>query len=363
MKRTPPRTPLKASRLRLAMQKSENKYHESFRGQAQMMKSSASYVGAIAAGVGLRSAAQIPSKPDYFVDASRYRITQPLNKQQWECLRSNCKSAYMLDRRDKNEAAASIDFGPMFLPRNYIKGYLNNPLVVVKPNTEALLLLNKLSGVMLNYVELARDQIVADSEQVHDRFNRHFVHRWHGKHQTVFRVLNAHGEDESYSTTGTSYSGQRRRGHIFAWYSDRPSKVTGECSCFHVEGRYQGEPALNSLGINCPADLINFPHEAHWQKNLEQLYAIDFARLGRYERNRRRRERRRKSNILLAGKYNADAAYGGVLYRVFGRHPDQPYQSVQQYLDVYKPPSRDFLVPIRLSDLIDPMFSPAVARA
>jgi hypothetical protein len=314
----------------------------------------------------------------YFVHAIRCRITQPLTHRQWRSLRLNSNDAFMLRSGYDKRLRTSNDPRPVSISKNYIKGYLDNPLVVVKPNEEALRFLNALPRVLLNYSELARDQIVTDAEQVHDRFIEHFVHPRHGTHEMVFRIT---GEDDENAdddevpvnprrfatrpqsnpivgdrTTGTSYTGQRRRGHLFACYSDLPSKETGELSCFHLEARYQGTTALRRLGIDRPADLIDFAHADYWNEVLKHIYRIDFERLGRYETNRRRRERRRKALIICSGRYNKDAAVGSSLYHVFGQHPNQPYHSLQRFLDVYKPRSRGFLTRIRWADIVNPAF-------
>lgn len=165
-------------------------------------------------------------------------------------------------------------------------------------------------------------------------------------------------------STGTSYTGQRRRGHLFACYSDKHSKETGEVDCFHLEARYRGEAALRQLGIHRPADLIGFDHEGYWEKVLQRLYRIDFERLGRFNANCRRREHRRRPIITSDGRYNRDASAGGIIYHVLGRHSPsrqhplvrRSYHSVQRFIDVYKPRERPFLIRIRWRDLIDPSF-------
>ena len=313
----------------------------------------------------LRASTKAFGGPYYFVHAIRLRIIKRLTKQQWKYLRENCEAAFMLRLHDKKHQR-DLRWLPFRL--NYMKGYLDQPLVVVKPNDKALRFLDALPGVILNYAEFARDQIVPNAEQAHDRFVLHFLHPRHGKHELKIRILNpAKDKPQIYwrgyaqqptdhSNTGTSYTGQRGRGHLFACYSDLPSKETGEVDCFHLEGRYTGQPALrDQLGINRPADLIDFPHEAYWEKVLQQLYIINFERLGIYDTNCRRGDRRRKPHI-------SDAAVGGALYRVFGTHPveetndgDQPqYRSLQQFMDKYKPPARRFLIPFAWEDLIDP---------
>jgi len=95
---------------------------------------------------------------------------------------------------------------------------------------------------------------------VHEYFDAYFVQPWHGKHETQLRHKGM-----------TSYSGQHRPGHWFAWYSDRPSKVTGEADCFHIEGRYQGVASLRKIGVHHPRALLSFDHQANWSKHM-RLY-------------------------------------------------------------------------------------------
>jgi len=289
----------------------------------------------------LRASTKAFGGPYYFVHAIRSRITEWLTEQQWKYLRKNCEAAFMLRLHDKKHQR-DLRWLPFRL--NHMKGYLDQPLVVVKPNDKALRFIDALPGVILNYAEFARDEIVADAELVHDRFVKHFLHLRHGKHELKIRILKPNKDkpqvdwrgyakqSTDHANTGTSYSSQRGRGHLFACYSDLPSKVTGEVDCFHLEGRYTGQPALRQLGINRPADLIDFPHEAFWQKALQNLHIINFERLGIYDANCRRGERRRKQN-------STDAAVGTGLYRFFGTDPDKPqYRTLQRFMDQYKPP-------------------------
>jgi hypothetical protein len=287
-----------------------------------------------------------PSEPYYFLHGTRYRITEPLKNWQWQELFPGCE-AFMLDRRNEDRLRARGDL--RLLPkrpyyRHFMKNYLDDPLVVIHPTDEDLRLLDALPGIIQNYSELARDQIVADAEQAHNRFFEHFLDPRHGTHELV-RI------EQTNTSSGTTYTRQRGRGHLFAVYSDKRSKVTGELNCLHIEGRYTGWPALrDQLGINRPADWLDFDHEAYWDKVLWEIYIMNFERLAIYDANRRRGDRRRKPS-------NEDAAAGRRLYDLLSCHRDQPqYNSLQRFMDAYKPPSRPFLIRLPWSNLIDPTF-------
>ena len=243
-----------------------------------------------------------------FIHALRFRSPRPLNKTEIQYFRANAKSFAIRESHP-------------------IRGLGNRVMTFVLPNESALKLLANIDGVHVNYVEIARDLILSSEQEaqaVNQLFDEHFVQPWHGKRDTKI----------SHDTI--TYSGQRKRGSYnhFAWYSDRPAKLTGEWPCFHIEGRYQGANAVRKAGVNHPHDLLMVDFAAYWRKHL-RLYRVNRERLGRHYRNRRSGRRERQATIDQFGpiSYNRDYATGCVLYRNFACHPKQQRYSVQRFVD------------------------------
>ena len=205
-----------------------------------------------------------------------------------------------------------------------IRGYARDPiLTVVQPNDLALQIIATLPGLFLNHVEVARDVILPDEaakSAAFELFNSSFLQPWHGKKRCQRYI-------QGFTTRRTT-RGERKEGRWFTWYADRPSKVTGDINCFHIEGRHQGAQAVRRLGLHHPRDLRSFNHEDYWQRSLN-LYVIDLERLGRWYANRRSGSRRQGVRTERFGRliYNRDRAAGAVLYQVFSDHPDQNLSS------------------------------------
>ena len=202
-------------------------------------------------------------------------------------------------------------------------------IVLIVPRQPALALADEL-GWMPNYFEAAVDTIVSEWKQaleLHYFLDGSFVHSWHGKQKLVrYSPL---GADDPCATT---YSGQPKAGRLFAWYSHRPSKITGE-PCLHLEARYRGVAACRRAGVYTAADLIHFDHIGHWQRHLA-CYRIDTEQLGRSNTNKSEGTRRQKPHIHRSG-YNVDAAKGSLLFRALSAHENQDLRSVQRFVDRY----------------------------
>jgi hypothetical protein len=243
-----------------------------------------------------------------FFDKIAFRTRRPLSKTKMKTLSAN---------------ASFVDVRIGHPIRNSPDALI---VTVVAPRRKALELLAECPDLKLNYVEVALDFLAEDVSAaylLHELFDCGFVQAWHGKRETR-RVENG------------TYTGQKKPGHLFVWYSDRASKVAPWKSCLHVEGRHQGMAAVRRIGIQTPADLLTFDHTAYWRRYLN-LYHIDLARLGRFHRNRTRRERRKNTSIDVSGrfKFDVDHRTGGLLFRIFSAHAHQPIRSVQRFVDQY----------------------------
>lgn len=140
------------------------------------------------------------------MDQSRFRIRRDLTPSEWRELHDNSRAAFML----RNEPGFSIPT------------YIDAPLIVIKPEERALRLIDDLPGAFVNYNEFAKDLTVPDPAAMQRLFDEHFVHPWRSpRHETVLSTAERH----------VTYTGQRGgRGRLFAWYSDRPSKLTAKMS-------------------------------------------------------------------------------------------------------------------------------------
>jgi hypothetical protein len=193
-----------------------------------------------------------------------------------------------------------------------------------QPSQDALTWLGKRNDLLLTYVELALDFITDGWSKLAlaDAFNKHFVQRWHRSRESkIF--------DDFY---GNGNTGPRRPGLRFQWYTDLPSKATGEVRCFHLEVKCQGSAALRRIGINHPRDLIPFDHGKFWRGQLTgALLQCDCERLGRYHANKRDGTKRRAPPRSKA--FNRDAAIGNVLWRVWSAHEHRDKQGIISDVD------------------------------
>jgi hypothetical protein len=206
-----------------------------------------------------------------------------------------------------------FDIRPNRFPRNF-----EQILTVTTPDDRAMQILANQRWIGPRCAELAWDLIFSDDLAplfYRDLFDQHFVQPRHA------------GWSRCHADNGT-YTRERRRnrnedkdpGHGFVWYGDCPSKHGLDPNCFHIEGRYVGQPALRQIGISSWYDMCTFDHAAFWSKHVK-LYIVDLERLGIYERNRRAGSRRRKPFIEQHGKliHNKDLSTGSILFRIYGR--------------------------------------------
>ena len=204
------------------------------------------------------------------------------------------------------------------------------------PSPKALHMVARLDDAFVNYVEVTCDFVLGDhyaAEWWLDRFRDHFLQPWH--RPTMGMKSYAEGD----STRQPPQPGQRRTGHWFQWYIDKPCRITGDPHCFHFEGKHQGIAAVRKLGIHRPADLVGFDFDSYFIRRMK-LYTVDRERLGRFHHNRRAGSRRQKSRDRWT-RY-VDRMRGNGIYRVHSLHPydrQDPeaniHHSLQQFVDSY----------------------------
>lgn len=190
-----------------------------------------------------------------------------------------------------------------------------------QPNEHAIQSLAKIETVLITYLELARDQSMDSQEQVDAGLQvtaEHFVQRWHGKRRMRFwengnwrsgdlhRVIQRNGKEIRLRKIGT----------VFQAYGDRPSKVTGEINCLHLEAKIYGSSPIRRIGINHPRDLVGFDCDGFWKRNL-RLFRVDRERLGRSWRNRENGTRTQTAKRGSHG-YNVDRSLGNLIFRHYG---------------------------------------------
>ena len=186
-------------------------------------------------------------------------------------------------------------------------------LQVRRPSQEALQWLATLSGVLMNYVEIGLDWTFTTEEErdaAHEFVINHHIKRWHGDQQVTFHK-------------GTRYTAQRRVPNKLVSYADRPSRITEEIHCVHVQWRLNGARALQRAGIATVAELLKLDHHQFWKDRL-LLRRVNQQALGRqYNVHVLGKGRRRGPWIAYYGpgkslRYNYDGRAGYILMRTRG---------------------------------------------
>lgn len=137
-------------------------------------------------------------------------------------------------------------------------------------------------AVLFNAAEAAVDWVFdtqTDLWKARGFFEKHAVKRWN------------RGRDVIYSKE-TRYVGRQGGPNVLGNYSDKPSRITGELFCLHVEWRMNGAGAMERANVQLP-NLSDFDFRAFWSKRL-LLGTVDRQALGRLVCNRFRRSRRRE---------------------------------------------------------------------
>lgn len=203
-------------------------------------------------------------------------------------------------------------------------------LRLCQPDEEAVELFAKQNEVKITYLELTRDVVFDEEEDVlalKRLIASHFVQPRHRTRQaTVFLETENYRTSELYDDKG-----RPKPGVNFQSY-DIPSKLTGEWSCLHIEMKVTGSAACRRLGIDHPTDLIGFNYDALWNQHLV-LCEVDRERFGRRLRNKANKTWCKTSAITKSG-YNADRAAGNLMCRLFGFDDDynKPF-SMQRLVD------------------------------
>ena len=194
-----------------------------------------------------------------------------------------------------------------------------------QPTDAALHYLHSIGNVLINYVEYALDWTFNHEDERDDAWiftDRHIVKRWHRHSQGIRYVKSVKGV--------TRYTAGRHGNSNLVSYADKPSRITGELYCVHIEFRMRLR-ALRRIGISSARDLLNYDHHRFWTQRL-LLRAIDLDRFGRrYNREILHKGprtgawmRRRMDGTV----YNQDLRTAGKIVRSYG--------STQAVIDQYR---------------------------
>lgn len=182
--------------------------------------------------------------------------------------------------------------------------------------------LQHLAGATVNYTEFALDWVFnyEDERDAACTFtNQYLVKRWHRASQGIRFVEGV-----------TRYTAGRHAYTNLVSYADKPSRITGELACLHIEFRARGQRSLQRLGIRCAQDLVNFDHYEFWKTRL-LMRTIDEDRFGRlYNRHLLGKGPRYdpwEQRVTGGLTYNYDSQTGYTMVRIF--------ESTQALLDEF----------------------------
>jgi hypothetical protein len=149
-----------------------------------------------------------------YVDVAQVWLKEPLNARQVAWLSGQCGSPLLGGHFKKSK--------PPWWDRSYQQGFR-----LCQPSKQAIEFLAQRNDVLVTYAELALDVIMPDEQScslLRDLFDNHFVQRWHGNRET-----------ERFTGVGGRTGKRSKRAINISWYTDRPSKITGEIPCFQPE--------------------------------------------------------------------------------------------------------------------------------
>jgi hypothetical protein len=211
------------------------------------------------------------------------------------------------------------------LPPPYVNRSGWQRLKLYQPRCEALQFLASINGAHLNLVEVALDWVFsceADLDEAVAFLRHHIVKSYHRGEIRFYPEDIGHTDNSDFAVmnsdrrANTRYSNSRKSATNFVDYPDRPSKVSGELHCLHIEWRIQRASALVRAGLPKVADLLTLDHREFWREQL-QLRMFDFGKLGRTVRNTQLDSRRRQAWINRFG-LDVDWRYGAMILRAYG---------------------------------------------
>ncbi len=197
-------------------------------------------------------------------------------------------------------------------------------LTLFQPTTDALQSLATRDH-HLTYAEISLDWIFSckpHKNEAVDCLWQHLVKNNH-RDQGVIFVGN--------EGTQSRYSGPRNAPNVIVVYSDKPSRVTGQNHCVHLDWRVAGGAALRRNGIHSLRDLLDFNFREFWERRL-RICSLDLRSLGRMHCNRNNSVKRRGPWIQFDRNgtfaYDFHLRTGSIIVRASG--------STQAVIDRYR---------------------------
>ncbi len=228
-----------------------------------------------------------------YAHSARIHFKRPLTTEERQHLADNCQSLDVRCHgewiRDASGAFRQVNIHP-FCKQVQVVGANRVALTFLASRDDRL---PKSNGALpkrdrnpprIVYLEIALD-IILPNEQILRKafaaFKRCFVQLWNGKNESI-----------EFDNGGMS-TGRRWNGKYVTGYISKPSPVTGEIDCLHIEYRICSTRAVRDIGIASIADLLAFDFRAFWQKHLV-FRDVDIERLGRHSLNKRFGTRRQE---------------------------------------------------------------------
>lgn len=198
-----------------------------------------------------------------YVDKIDVWLKKKLSPKDYQALQDNCRGRIR----------------PTYGPSRFSKEFCVR-LCLSQPTPAALNILATLNDLKMTAVEISLDLIVqSDLELAREAIDKHFVKRNHATDVIYFR--------------STRYTGPRWRSKtVIAIYDDKPSKVTGELNCVHIDWRMFGSETLKRAGLGSPRELLELCFHHFWESRL-LFFAPDHAAFGRKYWNWQLNSRRR----------------------------------------------------------------------
>lgn len=239
-----------------------------------------------------------------YIDVVHLWVKRPLDRTSLAMLRSRC-----------GPGGVNLRPGPGRFDLNY-----QQMVQLSQPSPQALAWFAERDDVHMNYVEIALDWMFDNAWTKAEA--KQFVHQ--------HLVKKRHRGQGIRWYEGTRYTDRRWAPNGVVVYDDKPSKVTGQTQCLHIEWRIAGVNTLRRLELDTVEKLIELDHRQFWKDRL-LLYKLDVERLGRLYFNREKNTKRRTAWVKRhKGKiiYHTDRRTGQIIFHSVG--------SVQDVLDQYQ---------------------------
>jgi hypothetical protein len=255
--------------------------------------------------------------------------------------KSLCRS-FVLYQNGQQIRKASVNFG--LQAALYPDSSFKQSMWVYQPTLAALEWICARAESRLTYVEFALDWVFDDDDARNEAIQ--FLRAYH--------VKKYRRNQEVKFSRETRYSDKRGAPNNFVCYPDKPSRITGEVYCVHLEWRITHAATLLRAGIHSVTDLLSLDHRKFWTTRL-LCSGLDVERLGRLVNNKGKSARRHPwireygANIRM----NMDRRTGGIIKRALATNETRN-GSTQSVIDAHRKhvAVRRCLIPIDVTHLL-----------